>query len=320
MDTSRLIPMLPPSDVLHTVSMLSSRSKDYNHKIMNIPAMWERSRGAGVKVAILDTGVPRHRDIEPAGHWSYFINYDHDRQGHSSHVGGIGHALHANDDGVSGIAPDAEDYYAAVLDASGSGSVDSIIAGIHKAVDDWGVDVINMSLGYGAGHTPALEAACNYAVSQGVTLFAAAGNEATHVGQPACYDSVIAVGAVDPRRRRAGFSNFGPEIDFVAGGVEIYSTHLDNRYARLSGTSMACPAIAAAAELIISEHKARGVKLSPVEVKEHLQRIAIDPGRGEFPDSFGAGVPVFGPSDMVHPRDRRSLVRKLASKLVFWRL
>ena len=315
-DLDRKIPMLPPDKVLYTVGALSSSAQDYNHRIMNIPSMWEKSKGAGVKVAILDTGTPVHRNLEPSGSWTFYDNYGNDTQGHATHVGGIAHAVPGVRNGVVGIAPKSEDYYAAVLDGSGSGTVDAIIAGIRHAVDDWGVDIINMSLGFGFGRVRELEDACNYAVNQGVTIFAASGNSSTRVGQPACYDSVVAVGAVDARMRKAGFSNYGPEIDFVAGGVDVYSTHLRNRYARLSGTSMACPALSAAAALIISKHRKNDVKLSPSEVVEHLERIAFDPGYGEFPEKFGAGFPLFGRTEPDMPHDRR---KGFFRSLIFWR-
>lgn len=313
-DKTKRYPMLPPGDVLYTVGILAERDS-YNHRLMNIPHMWERTRGSGVKVAILDTGVPKHIDLRPSGGCSAkgIDSGPADREGHGTHVGGIVAALAGNGIGVTGIAPDAEDYYIKVLDDDGSGSIESVADGIYKAVDKYGVDIINMSLGMPANapRFRELEEACNYAVDKGVTVFAATGNDAAALGQPAIYDSVISVGAVDRRRRKARFSNRGTGIDFVAGGVDVYSTHLNNRYVSLSGTSMACPALAGAAALILSKHLASGERLTPLELKEHIRRIAFDLGSAGYDNLYGHGIPVFGPVT-THEKQANPLRRILS--------
>lgn len=294
MDTQSLIPCLPKIKVLQRVSILAE-TLDYNHKLMNIPSMWSRTMGRNVTVAILDTGRPNHVDLQPNGHKSFIPGYDEDFNGHATHCGGIIAAVANNGMGVAGIAPNVTDVYGAVLGHNGSGSIDSIVKGIYWAVDEAGADIISMSLGIAAGYPifPGLEQACNYAVSQGVAVFAAAGNEAGKVGQPAIYDSVIAVAAVDNWKSHADFSNTGPEIDFAAGGVNVYSTYLGNGYAKLSGTSMACPALAGVAALIKSDHRNNGIELSPTELKAHLKKIAYDVGPEGFDTTFGWGIPIF---------------------------
>lgn len=295
--TQKKYPMLPPSGVKYTVGLLASKD-NYNHKLMNIPHVWEKTRGEKTKVAILDTGVPRHDDLSPLGGCSAWgiESGDRDRNGHATHVGGIIAALSNGGIGVDGIAPETGDYYIKVLDDNGSGSIDTLVDGIRKAVDSYGVDIINMSLGLPASAplSRELEAACEYANSNGVTVFAATGNEATRLGQPAIYDSVVAVGAVDRRKKKARFSNRGKGVDFVAGGVDVYSTHLDNSYAALSGTSMACPAVAAAGLLILSKHALRGENLSPAELIDHIERIAFKSRGQDCEELYGNGIPIFG--------------------------
>jgi len=295
-DLDRRYLMLPPEDVLYTVSILANK-KDYNHKLMNIPYIWKDTRGSSVKVAVLDTGGPSHQDLAPLGNYiaKGIQSEVKDVVGHSTHVAGILAAIADNDVGVDGIAPDVDDYYIKVLDDNGLGSIGSIVDGIYKAADDLGVDVINMSLGMhgSAPRSKELEEACNYAVDQGVAVFAAAGNDSWSVSQPAVFDSVMAVGAINKRKRKASFSNFGPQVDFVAGGVDVYSTHLNNRYARLSGTSMACPALCAVGCLILARHIAKGEKLTPQALKDHIKKISIDLGTAGRDDSFGDGLPVF---------------------------
>jgi subtilisin family serine protease len=249
-----------------------------------------------VKLVVLDTGLPKHVDLDVAGSKSMIPGYLEDKNGHATHVGGIIAAIAQNGMGVAGISPNVEDFYGAVLNGEGGGSLDDVIRGIYWAVDEIGADIINMSLGV-PDYVPLIremEAACDYAVEQGCLVVAAAGNEASGVGQPAMYDSVVAVAAVDSDQEHAYFSNTGPEVDFAAGGVDVYSTYLGNSYAKLSGTSMASPALAAVAALIKAKHRQQDVELTPTELKEHIRKIAYDVGPGGFDETYGHGIPIFG--------------------------
>lgn len=295
LDEHTKIPMLEPYTVKKTVSALSE-TEDYNHKMLNIPEMWKRSRGAGVRVAVLDTGCPRHIDIKVAGFkdFSYSPTPYDEEAGHSTHVCGIIAAL-VNGIGVKGIAPECELYCGKVLGDDGSGSIAAIANGIYWAVDEVKADVINMSLGCPpAGATvPALRNACSYALKKGVVLCCAAGNDAGAVNAPANLDSTIAVAAVDRNRKAAYFTCHGSEVDFAAGGVDVFSTWLNNQYAKLSGTSMATPVITGVVALVIGAAKAEGVKLTPDQVYDKLVSIAVDveaPGKDEF---TGNGIPIF---------------------------
>jgi subtilisin family serine protease len=169
------------------------------------------------------------------------------------------------------------------------------------AVDEIGADIINMSLGIPADapHIPELEEACIYAASKGVAIFAAAGNEHDGVGQPAKYDSVFAVSAVNDKMSAAEFSNFGPQVDFAAGGVDVYSTFLNNGYAKMSGTSFASPVLAGVAALILADARKgdNPRKLTPMELGEKLCKIAYDVGPTGYDDFYGKGIPIFGAGD-----------------------
>ncbi|MDT8301684.1 MAG: S8 family peptidase [Sedimentisphaerales bacterium] len=215
--------------------------------------------GAGVNIAIIDTGIDiDHPDLAVAGGinfvpsgkgppWARTIDsgaYDDDN-GHGTHCAGIVAALD-NNIGVVGVAPDAGLYAVKALDSSGSGYVSDIIAAIEWAVDN-NMDIVNMSLSADV-HIQALEDACNAAT--GVILVAAAGNDGGTVDYPAAYDdSVIAVSATNSSDGLAYFSNYGPEIDIAAPGVSIYSTYKGGGYDTLSGTSMACPHVVGALAL-----------------------------------------------------------------------
>lgn len=297
------IPMIPPVQVETMVSILAE-TEDYNHRLMNIPAMWRQTQGEGVKVVILDSGMPQHVDLAPAGGKSFVPGYSIDACGHSTHVGGIIAAIANNNMGVKGIAPACDDYYGTVLDETGAGTIQWIIDGIRWAVDEIGANIINLSLGLPANIPTVymLEAACRYAVNSGVAVFAAAGNEYGAVGQPAVYDCVYSVGAIDSRLKHAPFSNKG-KVDFAAGGVNVFSTYLKNAYARLSGTSMACPALVGAATLILSDARNgdNPRKLTPAELGDKLRKIAFDIGPTGVDTEMGAGIPVFYSSGNITP-------------------
>jgi len=295
---------LPPFRVVARVQALAE-VEDYNVRMMNVHAAWAESEGEGVKVAILDTGKPNHPDLNICGAKSFVPKYLDDQNGHSTHCAGIVAAIRNNGIGVVGIAPKAELYAGAVLDGSGSGQFDAIVAGIYWAVDEVKADIISMSLGIASGYPTIKEllAACNYAKSKGVTVFCASGNEYGSVGQPARYDSVIAIAAVNNEMEHADFSNVGPEVDFATGGVDVYSTWLNKSYVKLSGTSMACPALAGVGALIIGAHKKKSEILTPDQVYEHIQRIAYNVDSSEFNNVTGHGIPVFQSDTTGEPVD-----------------
>ena len=123
-----------------------------------------------------------------------------------------------------------------VLNSSGVGSYSDVAAAIVYAADN-GAQVINLSLG-GSNPSSTLENAVNYAISKGVIVVAAAGNNGTEGAlYPAAYPDVIAVGSVDPDLQHSSFSNYGAQIDIWAPGRDILTTKRDGSYGLVSGTS-----------------------------------------------------------------------------------
>ena len=216
---------------------------------------WATSRGAGVKIGIIDTGISKsHPDL--AGNLKGGVNFVaqkgritaskwDDDNGHGSHVAGIAAAVD-NDEGVIGVAPDADLYAIKVLDRRGSGFLSDVIDGIYWSINN-GMDVINMSLGCNCD-IPSLQSAVDAAAGAGVVVVAAAGNAgsgADTVIYPAKYSSAIAVAATDNTDARASFSSTGPTVEMAAPGVAIFSTWKNGDYNTISGTSMASPRVAA---------------------------------------------------------------------------
>jgi subtilisin family serine protease len=103
---------------------------------------------------------------------------------------------------------------------------------------------------------------------------------------PAAYDSVIAVAASDQSDNRAAFSNYGPEVDVTAPGVNINSTALGGGYEDRSGTSMAAAFVSGEAALLLSINSG----LTPDEVAFIIESTALDIGAPGEDDFTGSGL------------------------------
>lgn len=233
---------------------------------------WVKTTGAGIRVAVLDTGVTSsHDDI--SSQVVERVNYSdaatgEDKYGHGTHVAGIIAAI-KDTVGVSGVCPDCDILDGKVLNDQGSGSTSSIAKGIGWAVD-YEAKVINMSLGQRVS-SRTLEIAVNNAWKAGAVIVAAAGNAGTQAKiYPGAYPNVIAVAATDNKNVKASFSTYGKWVDVAAPGVSVYSTFpngsfvlgtQNNRshgYDIASGTSMASPIVAGVAALVWSTSAGTG--------------------------------------------------------------
>ncbi len=245
-------PDVAPNDVYYP--------DQYGLAIVSARSAWALTHGAGVRIAILDTGIDQdHPDL--AGKIATNVNFTSaptvdDQYGHGTHVAGIAAAATNNGEGVAGTAYDARLGNYKVLGDSGSGYYSWIAAGITRATDD-GATVINMSLSGGSGSSLLLDAV-NYAVANGTVVAAAAGNSGnTKAGYPAAYANCIAVAATTSTDAKASFSTYGSWVDVAAPGSGIFSTipnHANRlgttNYGSLSGTSMATPFVAGGVALV----------------------------------------------------------------------
>ncbi len=127
----------------------------------------------------------------------------------------------------------------------------------------------------------------------GIVEVAAAGNSGGAVIYPAAYPEVIAVSATDQNNQIASWSSRGPEIDFAAPGVSIYSTYKGSSYATLSGTSMATPHVTGVAALVLDTNVCdfdnSGI-CTPDEVKTRMANTAVDLGTPGKDDLYGYGL------------------------------
>ncbi len=256
--------------------------------------------GTGVKVCIIDTGIDyTHPDLDANYKGGYdFVDDDSDPKdgnGHGTHCAGIVGA-EDNGDGVIGVAPHVSLYSVRALNSWGQGQDSDIIAGIDWAIDN-GMDVISMSLG-GGDFSDTFNDAVNRAYNAGIVVVAASGNDGKGtISYPAAYDNAIAVGAIDSDHNLADFSNYGPEQEVVAPGVDIYSTMptysvtltwlygYSQNYDKMSGTSMACPMVAGVVALILAANPS----LTPAEVRDILHTTSVDYGAAGWDDHYGYG-------------------------------
>ena len=206
-----------------------------------------------ISVAVIDTGVClSHEDlagrVQDNGY--DFVDNDDDPEdvfGHGCSVAGIIAANIDNGIGIAGFAPNASILPIRVLGPGGSGSMADVAAGIVYAADN-GADIINLSLGSMVG-SQVTKDAVDHAVNAGVTVIASAGNSGgAYPGYPARYENVVAVGAVDRDGARSSFSNKGGDI--WAPGREVHTTHLNNGYKALNGTSFSAPYVSAMAAVL----------------------------------------------------------------------
>lgn len=236
-------------------------SQQYGPRKLTCDIAWDIWKGdANTVIAIVDTGINyAHPDLS-AKYVGGFDEYNNDADpmddhGHGTHCAGIAAASTNNQVGIAGVAYNCKLMGVKVLGAGGSGSTDTVAAGIIYAADH-GAKVVSLSLGCECYET-AMRDAVNYAWSQGVVVCAAAGNNGSStLFYPAGHDNAIAVGATDSQDKKAGFSNYGSWVDVAAPGVGILSSYF-NGYTQLSGTSMACPHVAGAAGLLYSKMGAR---------------------------------------------------------------
>lgn len=250
-------------------------------------SIWETSSGAGIKIAVIDTGIQTdHPDLSSNIIAGYdFVNNDtnaYDDNGHGTHVAGI-IAATQNQAGTIGASYSTKLMPIKVLNSSGYGYLSDVAQGIYFAANN-GARIINLSLGTSVD-SYTLKTAIIYAANRGVLVVAAAGNSyGAPCSYPAAYSSAVCVVATDSNNRLASFSNVGGELS--APGVSNYSTFLGSTYRYLSGTSMATPHVAGAAATVM----AACTDCSTSEVRSILRDTAIDLGAEGQDIIFGYGL------------------------------
>ncbi len=258
--------------------------------------------GAGIKMAVLDTGFDtNHPDFTGRNLTTFSFVPDEtveDLHGHGTHCTGI--ACGRSDmQGIRyGVATGADIYVGKVLSNRGSGAQAWVLDGMTWAAN-MGCRVLSMSLGSsvlpGQSHDIAYERAAQFALSKGTLIVAAAGNESRRsqnrfspVDSPADCPSILAVGAIDSSLQIADFSNRAINknglVDIAAPGVSIYSSwSMPTRYRTISGTSMATPHVAGILALLCEKYPDATPDMIVQELTALSERLQIpveDAGAG----------------------------------------
>lgn len=260
--------------------------------MIGAPTAWETTTGAGVTVAVIDTGVDSvnpdlagrvlpELDLLPE------IDPIPDGNGHGTLVASI-IAAGLNSYGVAGVAPDANILPVAALDYEGYGDVATVAKAIVAATDA-GARVINLSLG-GPDRDRVLDAACAYAHAKGAVLVAAAGNsrlERNETTYPAASPFVLAVGSVGADGAPSSFSNTGKYLDIAAPGEDIIGAAPGEGQNVMDGTSAAAPHVSG----VIALAAAANPQLSSDELVQLVLGTAMDdPSGNGWDNRFGHGV------------------------------
>jgi type VII secretion-associated serine protease mycosin len=292
------------------------RSTPWSLQRVLLDQLWERATGAGVTVAVIDTGVDRRnvqlRGVVSAGGSYVGGSAVEDLEGHGTRVAGIIAARRVGGSGFVGIAPGAR--ILSYRYAGGGGEKQGDAGTMSKAIRDAvgkGVGIINISSDtQNREDDPTLRAAVEFAVGEGVLVIAAAGNDGgdgrSARTYPAAYEGVLAVAASDRNDERAFFSQSGDFVDVAAPGVGMVSTVPKGGQCTADGTSFAAPYVAGVAALLKEEYP----KWSAAQIATRIAETAQRPGRG--PNRFigwgvvdpvaalsGDGVP--GESPVVDP-------------------
>jgi subtilisin family serine protease len=223
---------------------------------LQVAAANQISTGAGVTVAVLDTGAD---STQPAlagrlvAGWNYVEDDANTADVADNGTSAVGHGTFIAGT-IALVAPDAKIMPERVLDSRGAGNVFVVAQAIIDATNA-GARVINLSFGTsGQVHSHAVDDAMNYAATHGAVIVAAAGNDGdNHPHFPASSHQVVSVSALTANLSSlASYADYGPWVAVAAPGSDIVGPVPGGGFARWAGTSMATPFVSAQAALLRS--------------------------------------------------------------------
>ena len=260
------------------------------------------SIGSDLKVAVIGDGVEEHEDIKKSdgtdrvlkghtvGNFAFNNGRPKSEGKHEQCCAGI-IAASQNNIGVAGIAPNVRIIPIRIQKNNGKYfSNNNIAKGIKKSWKEYGAKVLSNSWGGGASHSKITEK-INNAVDNNIVVVFAAGNDNSSVWYPANLSKVIAVGATDKNGIKAGFSNYGSDLDVVAPGVDIPTTdrevggyNLTSEYfLNFGGTSAAAPHVAALAALLFGINP----DFTSTQVRDIIESTAYKTGGCSYQTTSG---------------------------------
>ncbi len=251
------------------------------------PAAWDWTRGAGVTIAILDSGVDgTHPDLvaQMVSGWNFYDNNANtsDVYGHGTKTAGAAAATNNNGTGVAAIAGNAKIMPIRIADTSGTGYWSMIAQGISYAIDH-GARVASISFDNLLSSSSIMSAA-QYMKSKNGLVVIAAGNCSCNPNL-APNAAVIPVSATDGNDQMAGWSSYGNYVALSAPGVAIYTTTVGGGYGQVNGTSFSSPIVAATVALMMSANPG----LSNTKIESLLYSTATDLGPAGRDIYYGHG-------------------------------
>lgn len=263
---------------------------------VNLDQLWSRSRGKGVRVAVIDTGVDvKNRQLAhavDAKSGKNFLPAEDDRGkkvegagtpattdtvGHGTKVAGIIAARPMKGTGFAGLAPEATVIPLKQNDAEGHGTARTLADAVRYAITAK-ADVINISqdTSNALAPAPALREAIDAALGAGIVVVASAGNDGmggnVKKTYPASYDGVLAVAASDRNNERAAFSQSGDFVGVAAPGVDMISTVPQGGQCVDNGTSFSAPYVAGVAALIKARHRDWSAREVVAQIEQTAER------------------------------------------------
>jgi len=230
--------------------------------------------GKRVKIAILDSGCPRHKDIKIVGDKISFCEENlgtYDSHGHATMLAGIISAN--NKKSIVGLAPHAEIQYGRVINNKGVCGFNSLVAGVLWSIVK-GVDIIVIALGTQYDYI-VLKDAVRKAREYGICVFAASGDTDIspqwNVDFPARYENVISTGFMTRNKEKNDILR--KKTDFNLPNRGLYTTYLDNKYIKVSGSSVSTAFYAGLAAVLIEQYKNENKADIPTEVYAKLSSI-----------------------------------------------
>ncbi|MHA1469134.1 MAG: S8 family serine peptidase [Candidatus Asgardarchaeia archaeon] len=227
--------------------------------------------GKNIKIAILDSGAPQHKDIKIGSEKLSFCQENinvYDKNGHATIVSGIVKAN--NKKSIVGLAPNAQLLFGKIIDNHGMCDFNSLVAGVLWAIVKE-VDIIVMALGtqydYRVLHD-AIKKAKNY----NICIFAASGDKKIdknwEIDYPARYKEVFSTGFLT--RSKIKNNIIREKTDFYLPNKSLFTTYIDDKYVRASGSSVATAFFAGLAAVLVEHYKKEGRRDIPEKVYASL--------------------------------------------------
>ncbi len=231
--------------------------------------IYNKCTGKGVKIAILDSGCTNHKDIKFEGDKINFCEDNiavHDKNGHATMISGIVKAN--NKKTIIGTAPHAQLLFGKVVNSKGQCSFNSLVAGVLWSIVKE-VDIIIIAMGTQYNYR-VLYDAIRKAREYGICIFAASG-DSDQLDYPSRYDEVFSTGFLTRSKKKNNFIK--ENVDFYLPNRGLYTTYLDNKYVKVSGSSISTSFFAGLGAVLVEQYKKERKRNIPRLVYSELSKI-----------------------------------------------